>query len=110
MNDLRSQLQRIGVPAGPLLATVLYFLLPTEYNGPDGDMVAFTSAGRIALGVLVWMAIWWLTEAVELSTTALIPVAVLPALGAIGIKEAAAPYAHHLIFLFIGGFTAFTIL
>lgn len=105
MNDLRSQLQRIGVPAGPLLATVLYFLLPTEYNGPDGDMVAFTSAGRIALGVLVWMAIWWLTEAVELSTTALIPVAVLPALGAIGIKEAAAPYAHHLIFLFIGGFT-----
>jgi solute carrier family 13 (sodium-dependent dicarboxylate transporter), member 2/3/5 len=105
MTDLRSQLQRIGVFAGPLLAVAVYFLVPKEYAGPDGKAVVFTSAGRIALGVMVWMALWWLTEAVELSTTALIPVAILPAFGAVGIREAAAPYAHHLIFLFIGGFT-----
>ncbi len=50
------------------------------------------------------MAIWWMTEAVELYATALLPLVALPITGAAQIREAAAPYAHELIFLFMGGF------
>ncbi len=50
------------------------------------------------------MAIWWMTEAVELYATALLPLVALPITGAAPVREAAAPYAHELIFLFMGGF------
>jgi sodium-dependent dicarboxylate transporter 2/3/5 len=50
------------------------------------------------------MAVWWLTEAIDISATALIPLIAFPLLGALDIADAAAPYAHPLIFLFMGGF------
>jgi sodium-dependent dicarboxylate transporter 2/3/5 len=50
------------------------------------------------------MAIWWLTEAVNISVTALLPLVLLPLLGATKLDAAAAPYANPLIFLFLGGF------
>ena len=100
-NHLR---HKIGFSAGPALAILVYLVVPREFEGPEG-VAAFTSAGRVTLSVMVWMAVWWLSEAVELSTTALLPVTVLPIFGAVSIVDAAAPYAHRLIFLYIGGFT-----
>lgn len=50
------------------------------------------------------MAVWWMTEAVELYATALLPLVALPMTGAAPVRAAAAPYAHELIFLFMGGF------
>ena len=50
------------------------------------------------------MAIWWMTEAIPVYATALLPLALFPAGGAASMREAAAPYAHELIFLFMGGF------
>jgi len=50
------------------------------------------------------MAFWWLTEAVPVAVTALMPVIVFPAVGLFDFKTAATPYAHPLIFLFMGGF------
>ena len=50
------------------------------------------------------MAIWWLSEAVPIYATALLPLALFPLLGIAEPKSAAAPYAHPLIFLFMGGF------
>lgn len=50
------------------------------------------------------MAIWWVTEALPIAITALLPVALLPLLDIRPIEEAAAPYANPLIFLFLGGF------
>jgi sodium-dependent dicarboxylate transporter 2/3/5 len=52
----------------------------------------------------VWMAAWWMTEAVSIYVTSLLPLCVLPLFGAGTIREAASPYAHELIFLFMGGF------
>ena len=69
-----------------------------------GEEVAFSNAGRATLALAAWMAIWWMTEAVELYATALLPLVVLPMAGASPVREAAAPYAHELIFLFMGGF------
>ena len=56
------------------------------------------------LGVVLWMAFWWLTEALPVSVTALMPLIVFPVLGIFDFKTSAAPYAHPLIFLFMGGF------
>jgi len=50
------------------------------------------------------MAIWWITEAIPLAATALIPVALFPLFGVVDGKTISAMYFNHLIFLFIGGF------
>ncbi|MBT3305183.1 MAG: DASS family sodium-coupled anion symporter [Alphaproteobacteria bacterium] len=56
------------------------------------------------LGVTLWMAFWWLTEALPIPVTALMPLIAFPVLGLFDFKASAAPYAHPLIFLFMGGF------
>lgn len=55
-----------------------------------------------AVGAL--MAVWWVTEAIPIAATALLPLVLLPLLGIAPIGEAAAPYANPVIFLFLGGF------
>ena len=93
-----------GLIIGPLAAIIVYWALPTEYLRQDGLPVPLTPAGRATMAVMVWMAIWWLTEAINVSATALVPLVAFPALGIATMREAAAPYAHPLIFLFFGGF------
>jgi sodium-dependent dicarboxylate transporter 2/3/5 len=61
-------------------------------------------AGWRTAGVALLMAVWWMTEAVAIPVTALVPLVLFPALGVLGASDAAAPYAHELIFLFMGGF------
>ncbi|NIW38148.1 MAG: hypothetical protein GWN21_09965, partial [Gammaproteobacteria bacterium] len=51
-----------------------------------------------------WMAAWWLTVAVPLAVTALLPLVLIPVLGIGSPTAAAAPYAQPVIFLFMGGF------
>jgi sodium-dependent dicarboxylate transporter 2/3/5 len=89
--------------AGPVLAVLVYVLLPEAYAA-EGARVAFSHAGRATTALAAWMALWWLTEAIEIPATALLPLVVLPLVGAGPIREVAAPYAHDLIFLFMGGF------
>jgi sodium-dependent dicarboxylate transporter 2/3/5 len=67
---------------------------------PDGlDPAAWRTA---AVGAL--MAVWWITEAIPIAATALVPLVAFPLLEITPIREAAAPYANPLIFLFMGGF------
>ncbi len=100
----RSTVQWTGLLAGPALAVMVYLLLPEAFRDSQGQMVPFTKAGRATAAVGVWMAAWWMTEALPIYATSLIPLAVLPIVGAAPIRDAAAPYAHELIFLFMGGF------
>lgn len=100
----RGIVQRVALVAGPAFALVAYLLLPESYVDQAGTAVAFTHAGRVSAALAVWMAVWWLTEAVELPATALLPLAVLPLAGATTMAAAAAPYATDLIFLFMSGF------
>ena len=90
--------------AGPLVALIVYAVLPAEYDAGDLGVVPFSHAGRTTAAVGAWMAVWWLTEAIEIPATALLPLAVLPLAGVGTIREVAAPYAHDLVFLFMGGF------
>ena len=68
-------------------------------NPTDMPLVAW----RVT-AVAVLMAIWWISETIPVPVTALLPVILFPFLGVVSIKSAAAPYAHPLIFLFLGGF------
>lgn len=95
---------RIGLLAGPAAALLLYLLLPASYVDAAGQSVAFTHAGRATLAMLVWMAVWWMTEAVEIEVTALLPIVAFPLFGVRPLAATAAPYASDVVFLFLGGF------
>lgn len=66
----------------------------------DPEQPAVTRTAAVA----VLMAIWWVTEAVPLAVTSLLPVVLLPALGVMDGKAVASEYFNHIVFLFIGGF------
>ena len=99
-----SLVRRIGLAAGPLLALAFYFALPARYSDAAGAVVEFSPSGRATLGMMAWMAAWWMTEAVEIEVTALLPVLAFPLLGILPLPETAANYASDVIFLFFGGF------
>jgi solute carrier family 13 (sodium-dependent dicarboxylate transporter), member 2/3/5 len=86
----------VGRLAAPPLALAAYTLLPAE----DG----LTPAGRATAAVLVLMAVLWMTEAMPLPATALMPLVLFPVVGVLPIRETAAAYAHEVIFLLMGGF------
>ena len=67
-------------------------------NEPEEPVVGAT------LAVALLMAVWWITEAVPLAVTSLIPVAMFPLLGIMDGKDVSSTYFNHVIFLFIGGF------
>jgi sodium-dependent dicarboxylate transporter 2/3/5 len=100
----RGALQWTAMGVGPLLALLVYLLLPESYSDASGEAIAFSHAGRATAAMGVWMAVWWMTEAIPVYATALIPLAFLPTVGASSIRDAASPYGHELIFLFMGGF------
>lgn len=62
-----------------------------------------TEAWRVA-AVGIWMAIWWATEAIPVPVTAFLPILIFDPLGIASIRDAAAPYANPIIYLFLGGF------
>jgi len=102
--ELQRRVRRIGLVAGPLAALLLYLALPHEYVDAAGATVAFPHAGRATLAMLVWMALWWMTEAVEIEVTALLPIVAFPLAGVMPIGDTASSYAADVIFLFLGGF------
>ena len=94
-NESGTRMQRIGLLAGPVLAVALLLFSDLEPGRP-----AVTRAAAVAL----LMAVWWMTEAVPLAATALLPVVLFPLLGIMDGKKVAPIYFNHVILLFIGGF------
>ena len=92
---MHSYRKKIGLFSGAIIFFII-LLLPL----PKGMPPEALKVGAIAS----LMAIWWLTEAIPIPATALLPLALFPLLGISNSKQASAPYANHLIFLFLGGF------
>ncbi|MEZ6096287.1 MAG: SLC13 family permease [Pirellulaceae bacterium] len=97
-------LRLLGLIAGPSLALLGYFWFPTDYESAAGEALQLDTAGRATLAMMIWMSVWWLTEATDLTITALLPVAVFPVVGISTIEAATKPYADKIVFLFLGGF------
>lgn len=93
-----------GLVVGALLAGATYLLLPEGVRDEAGKYVdGLSPQGRIVAAVGVLMAVWWVTEALPLAVTSLLPLGLFPVFGAVSMREAAAPYATDIIFLFLGG-------
>lgn len=86
---------RIGLALGPALAGVMLL---------SGGPAALPADGWVVLCVLALMVVWWVTEAVPIPVTAMVPLALLPTFTDQSAREVAGPYADPIIFLFIGGF------
>nr|WP_274378828.1 DASS family sodium-coupled anion symporter [Alkalilacustris brevis] len=85
----------VGIFLGPAVAVILLTLpAPEGMSGTAWRMVAITC----------WMVIWWLSEAVPIPATALLPLVLMPVLDVRDMGGTASSYANPLIFLFLGGF------
>ncbi len=80
---------------GPLLGLIA---------GGAASLAGLPGAAAITLGIVLWCALWWLSEAFEAPVTALVPLALLPLLGILGPAEIAAAVGHEAILLLAGGF------
>ncbi|MFK7798931.1 MAG: SLC13 family permease [Aureispira sp.] len=87
--------QKIGLLLGPLLYAII--ALGGSFEGLD-------PRGQAVLAATLWMAVWWVTEALPIAVTALLPLVLFPLSGAMDIKATGALYGHPIIFLFVGGF------
>ncbi len=88
-------LRLAGLLGGPIAA----FLILMS-SAPEGMPL---EAWRL-VAMATWMVIWWLSEAIPIPATALLPLILMPLLNIDKIKPVAANYAHPLIYLFLGGF------
>jgi len=87
--------KRLWLAAGVVLFLVTLLMVP--------DAAMPQAANRVA-AVAVLMAVLWIGEAIPIPATALLPVVLFPSLGVMPVESATANYAHHLVFLFLGGF------
>lgn len=86
--------KQIGQVLGPLSFLLLIIFLPSSMAAPT----------RGALASIVWIAIWWISEAVPIAITSLMPLILFPLTGVMSLKQTSAPYSNPLIYLFLGGF------
>lgn len=91
----RGSRQGLGLLLGVVGFCIALALPASEGLSPEGQRVG---------AVTLLMAIWWMTEAIPLAVTALLPIALFPALGVMSTASATTPYADQIIFLFMGGF------
>lgn len=99
-----SRRQRIGLFLGPILAVAVQLI-----GVPDSLLAATGEGGTaqqawIVLSLMVLMAVWWVTEAIPIPVTSLLPIVILPLFAGETVKNAAAPYMHPIVVLLLGGF------
>lgn len=84
----------IGFAAGLVGALLTYALLPDD----------LAHAAKVTAAVAVLMGTWWMTEAIPIPATALLPLIAFPVLGDVSVDDVGSSYGSNIIFLFMGGF------
>lgn len=91
----RRKRQWVGLAVGLLLAVLVYAVMPADVD----------HAARLTAATAVLMGIWWMTEAIPIPATALLPLLIFPVLvDDVDINDVGASYGNNIIFLFMGGF------
>ena len=85
----------IGLILGPLVFSLILVFF-------EADGLSFEA--KCILASTAWMAVWWVTECVPISVTALLPIVLFPLTGGMDLSTTTAAYGHKLVFLFVGGF------
>lgn len=86
---------RIGLFLGPIGFLFIWQFVHLEGLSPQGHAV---------LAATFWVAVWWITEAVPLAITSLLPIILFPITGGLSLVDTTASFGHRYIFLYIGGF------
>lgn len=87
--------RKLGLLSGPLAFLLLICFFEAEGLSEQGVAVLATTC---------WLAIWWVSEAVAIEVTALLPIVLFPLTGGLDLNATSAAYGHKFIFLFVGGF------
>lgn len=92
---IRLSKKTIGLFLGPILFTlIIVFFHPEGLSKPANAVLASA----------IWIAVWWITEALPIAATALLPIILFPLSGGLNLEETTASYGHKYVFLYIGGF------
>ena len=84
---------------GRILGPVVFFITLWFFR-PEG----LSEQGVAVLASTLWVVIWWVTSAIPIAATALLPIVLFPLTGAAELSDTTAAYGHRYVFLYIGGF------
>ncbi len=87
--------QLVGRLLGPIAFFVILFFFHPEGLSIEANAVLATTA---------WIAIWWITEAIPIAVTALLPIVLFPLSGGLDLAATSASFGHKYVFLYLGGF------
>lgn len=87
--------KRLGLIIGPLLFLIILILTPFE---------GLSEQGHAVLATTIWIAVWWVTEAIPIAATALLPIVLFPLTGGMNLASTTASFGHKYVFLYLGGF------
>ncbi|MGJ8593080.1 MAG: SLC13 family permease [Aquaticitalea sp.] len=87
--------KQIGFLLGPLLFVLILFFFNPEGLSPQA---------RAVLASTAWIAVWWITEAIPIAVTALLPIVLFPLSGGLDLGTTTSAFGHKYVFLYMGGF------
>jgi sodium-dependent dicarboxylate transporter 2/3/5 len=87
--------KKTGLFLGPALFLLTRYLL---------DLEGLSDQGNAVLASTLWVATWWITEAMPIAATSLLPIILFPLTGALPLDDTSSSYGHPFIFLYLGGF------
>jgi len=87
--------KRLRLVIGPLLFLIILILTPFE---------GLSEQGHAVLATTIWIAVWWVTEAIPIAATALLPIVLFPLSGGMNLASTTASFGHKYVFLYLGGF------
>lgn len=91
---MKLHLKKINFAIGPILFLIVSYL----------PIAGLSDQGQSVLACTVWVAFWWITEAVELPVASILPMLIFPLSGALTIEQTTSSYGNPYIYLFMGGF------
>ncbi|WP_047247185.1 SLC13 family permease [Maribacter thermophilus] len=90
-----SKTKRLGLFLGPFS-----FILILLFFHPEG----LSKEANAVLASTIWIAIWWITEAIPIAVTALLPLVLFPLSGGLDLSTTSSSFGHKYVFLYMGGF------
>lgn len=92
---MNTSTKKVGLILGPVVFFLIAFM-PT----PDG----LPESAKLVLAIALWMIVWWVSEAISVYATALLPLALMPATGVMPLGDVASEYMHPIVILLLGMF------
>ena len=90
-----SKTKLLGLVLGPVsFILILFFFRPEGLSVQANAVLAST----------IWIAIWWITEAIPIAVTALLPLVLFPLSGGLDLSSTSGAFGHKYVFLYMGGF------